>query len=205
MKNVKTLIIFSCLFLVSGAVVIAGCLDSGSNNSTNTTTPPIEDAAIYRGIVVEVTNSSNQLNVTLEKAEGTNFADSKSFLITDSTNMKFNKSDIKKGKYLEVYFTSMEEDNSTPTAIAVNLLPDADKCVYNGVLQNITADESDSNAGTITLKLKNDENSVTFSYSSSTQFYLNVSDLKEGDLLNIYAPSTMSSSPYIAQEVRIYN
>jgi hypothetical protein len=144
------------------------------------------------------------LSVTLEQVTGTNFgAESINFLITNNTNMKFNLSEIKEGKYLEVYYMPTE-DLSAPIAIAVNLLPDADLCIYNGVLENFTSDE-DNASGTITLKLNDDETIMVFIFSSSTQFYFN--DLALGDMLNIYAPGPVleiEPPQKEAQEVRRY-
>ena len=209
MEKMNKLIILSCLLLVLGTVLIAGCLDSDSDNSlndsNNTNIPPIADAALYRGNVINVEDDNGQLTVTLEQVAGTNFgAAEMNFLITENTNISFNQSEIVNGKYMEIYYGPTE--GSSPTAIVVNLLPDADKCVYNGVLEDFTPDE-DSQSGTITLKLNDSEAIMVFAYSSSTQFYLTVSDLQQGDMLNIYTSGSVSDTepPQTgALEVRMY-
>jgi len=212
MKNMKKLLMFSCLFLILGTVLIAGCLDSDSDNSSNnssnnTTIPPIADAALYRGTVVEAADDGGQLNVLLRQADGTNFgAETMNFLITNGTNITFNQSEITEGRYLEVYY-GPTEGQSPSAAILVNLLPDADKCIYNGVLEDFAPDEDNSNSGTITLKLNDVETVMVFTFSSSTQFYLTVADLQAGDMLNIYAPGSVSNTepPQTeAREVRLY-
>ena len=188
MKNTKKLLMLSYLFLILGIVFAAGCVDSGTDTtppSDDTTVPPIADAALYRGIVADVENDGDQINVTLKRAVGTNFgAEQITFLITNKTNIKFNKSEIQEGRYLEVYYggTSYE---SPQTALAVNLLPDADKCNYNGVLDTIVTVTPDQ-SGALILILDDGETKMSFPYSSSTQFYLTFSELKEGDKLNIY-------------------
>jgi hypothetical protein len=195
MKNMKILLLLSCLLLVLGTVFIAGCVDPDTDDpaDNNTTVPPVEDAARYRGTVSEVTDDNGQLTVILEKAEGTNLPTSKAFLITNSTNIKFNKSEIKEGAFLEVYHGNASDDGVS-TAIAINLLPAADQCIYNGVLEKILETDK-SGTGVLTLKLNDDDETVMeFAYSTSTQFYLNFSELKEGDMLNIFAPGPIKET-----------
>jgi hypothetical protein len=209
MKNTKKLFMFSCLFLIMGIVFVAGCVDSNPapappSNDTNTTVPPIADAALYRGEVASVAESSGQINVTLKQVEGTNFgAQEIEFWITNNTTILFNKSEIKEGKYLEVYYGG--ESKEPQMALAVNLLPDADNCIYNGVVTDISQ-EGTVQSGTITLAL-DDDKTMIFAYSTSTQFYLTFSDLKVGDKLNIYTTGNVNDSDpqqTDAKEVRLF-
>lgn len=192
------------LCLVLCAVLVAGCLggdDGNDSNTTNNTTPsappepinPPADTAMYRGNVTDITTADNTTTMTLAQVKGTNFgAAEMNFVFGDNSKMNFNLSDLKTGQYIEVYYgvsiDGTTNYSETQTVIVANLLQNANMVVYNGEIVSVTpavSEETSKYSGKLEVKLENNTTMI-FNCGEDTQFYMNMSNVKEGTPVNIY-------------------
>lgn len=183
----------------------------------------VADAMQYRGTVTKVSTDvpkadgtgSYALVLTLEQAKGTNFgAPSLQFAIDENTRLGFEvEGEMEwEGAYLEVYYSYMTKNAPDPDAvydaIAINYLGVAEMVNFNGTVAEIVPHPDKEGEGRYLMTdLENPEYQVFFLYGPQTQFYMNQSDIKVGDQLNIFhSPAMALSLPpqCAAWEIRPY-
>ncbi len=216
------------IFLVSVCAVLALALtgfaanmpveDKGSNvmktsgvassSAVSKDAPIPADAAMYRGTVAAITNKDGKTWMLLNQAKGTDFGKAALRVeFTKDTRTGFKLSDIEKGDYLVVYYGTMmgEKIPSDVTAIAANKLIDADRSIYNGVIDDIKI--NDDGTGMFMMRAINGKDQTLFRFNKETKIYLDFANLKKGDKLNIYYSgiTTRSLPPQAtAMEIRTY-
>ena len=184
----------------------------------------VEDAARYRGILVKIdTETEEDITIyRLERAPGTRYAPGINITLGVNTQVSFHPADLEIGDYLEVYYAdcacSPPEEGAAPefrtdlgylgedlsqwqTAIAANLLPDADLVNYNGTLLSIT--ETDRGRDLLLQNRDTPEGAseeerrlhqTVFHLTEHTQLYLNEESLAPGAPLNIYHRGVLTRS-----------
>lgn len=156
----------------------------------------VDDAYMYRGIITEVFESEEVTCVQIAQIKGTNFGSpTLSFNVTNDTKLNFDKSELKEGAYLEVYYTPTKASVlQTESAILVNKLVDAQFSNYNGTVVKITPDKDKKATGDILLKDSTSNSETLFHYSDKTSTYLDLTKVKAGDKLNIYHNGALTRS-----------
>ncbi|MCI8649003.1 MAG: hypothetical protein HFG20_02695 [Anaerotruncus sp.] len=159
----------------------------------------VADAAVYRGILQDLSvDEQGRTAWILEKVEGSDYQYPRlQAVITDSTRFNSDNSKIGNGSYLEVYYSGEPDEYGLIEAIAINELLSPDLTIYNGVLTQIEQDKENKGYGSLYLKgLTEEDMGYTFHYSPETQFYMELSSLKEGDLLHVvHSPASTRSLP----------
>ena len=206
--------VFAALFLV--AALLGGCSpaqetqqeSSSQSSSQQEESQPEEqrlvvaDAGMYRGEVYGVTED----HFYAVQVPGRNYGeDILSVSIGENTRFSFDQSTLKDGDYIEFYYGDLMESYPAQTeAIAVNRLPDAEMCVFNGEIVELTEEE-----GNLSLLLKRigSEEEVLFRTGDSTNIYLNVDELKAGDKVSVLFSGAVALSlpgQATAQEIAPY-
>lgn len=163
----------------------------------------VADAAMYRGTVEEIEKAAEETLLTLRQAKGTNYgAASLKFRFTKDTMTSFDLETLEKGAYLDVYYgidLGKEPDTAQIyDAIGANKKQPAEMVNFNGIIKEISPDPEVEGKGDLVMEDIENGQEVIFHYDGeNTQFYLNFSDLKPGDKLNIYHRGvyTMSLPP----------
>lgn len=194
-------------------------VESSQDSSVDENEPKVEsekvevaDAAMYRGTIVSMEDTDDGKQITLEQAEGTNFGAPKlNFLLTENTTSSFEESELATGKYLEVFYGLAEDETLDSeklySVIGANLYPEADIVNFNGIIKEFKTDETKENEGTILMEDSKTNQEVLFHYSNDTNFYLDPTQLKQGDEINIFHSGifTRSLPPQgSALEIRTY-
>ena len=164
----------------------------------------VMDAPIYRGAVTAVSEKDGVYELRLEQVEGTDFGYPSFIMHTgENTRANFAFTDLALGDYLEVYYGE-RNDGLPPIIIAANKLPPAADCVFNGEL---TALEHQGQEGRLEMTSLSNGEVVHFNFDDTTQFYVDMENLKTGDKLNIYHRGTLTKRvppEGFALEVRPY-
>ena len=79
-------------------------------------------------------------------------------------------------------------------AIAINMLPEVEVSNYNVVVVSVTNDEEKEGSGKIVATDMKDNQEIVFNFSSDSNMYLTIDELKEGDKLNILTNGIATAS-----------
>ncbi len=145
------------------------------------------DIQIYRGTIASISASQGERTLTLQRAPGTDFSDSITVTINDST---LQDGSLSVGEYAEV----LCNNDGSHYAYSVKLLLPWESCVYNCTLEEKIYGESGSTEGSLVVKGLSAGDTVIFHYDAYTKFAQEVESLQPGDQLSIYHRGTMTLS-----------
>lgn len=148
------------------------------------------DTRIYRGTITAISGDGDTRTVLLQRAAGTDFADSIQVTTGRGTFLNGN---LSVGDYAEVLCDRSEE----PFAYSIEILLPPESCVYNCTLVEKIYERSDGQEGSLTVSGMSDGETMIFHYNAYTDFTQGVESLEPGDQLSIYhrGVATLSIPP----------
>lgn len=155
----------------------------------------VEDAAMYRGTITALSETENILFFTINQEKGTDFGYPQlTFQTPKNTPLYVETKELMIGNYIEVYYNKKDPKIlQTETAIAVNKLKSAKECLFNGEVISIAKGDKKA-SGAIVLRDCETDEEIIYHYSSETQCYVDMEQVKKGDYLNIYHMGVYTAS-----------
>lgn len=145
------------------------------------------EALLYRGTLVSVTETGSGQVLRLEQAEGTAYGDPQmEFLLTAESALSFEPGELEEGVYLEVYYNGKAE------VLSAKLHHSAEIVVFNGTVSFVRQDGEGKGHMLLTRDGSGEE--AVFRYHEDTQFFFPREELKEGVSVSIFHSGIMTRS-----------
>ena len=158
----------------------------------------VADASLFRGTIEDFAVSDDGKTVLLmNRAIGSGYSQDLKVKLTDSTNFDFDSTKMGNGTFLEVYYgDTVTNPDGSVDAIQINYLGTEDMVNYNGTVKEISLDPDESGSGYLLLEPIDNGMEYQFNFDSSTQFYMELGTIQQGDQLNIlHSPVSTRSLP----------
>lgn len=186
----KIIVMFALAFAV--VTVLAGCNNAATDPSSiepsenpSTNPPIIADAALYRGLVTEISAES----ITVRMVSGRDYgAPNLTLAITESTNVDPSLEEIAEGDFVEIYYGG-------ENAIMILKITLGESVVFNGEIESVAKDDDGNITSLTVVSLPIDgQEKVIFNVGAETQIYMNADELVEGKMISIYTSGVIATS-----------